>query len=101
MLLLPALFGRFLLLNNPYRVGPLVLAGLVAWLLALVNSVLNRARTQHSAERIATRKRMVAARNYFRAELKKREPQLSDDLYPYMLAFGLGSHVDRWFKSFG
>ncbi len=96
-----ALLSRLLLLNNTYRSGPFVLAGLVVWCLALVNSVMNAARTRQSADRVAARKRLVAARNFFRAELKKREPQLSDSWYPYMLAFGLGSHVDRWFKAFG
>lgn len=95
------LYGRIMLFENGLRVGPLVLAGLAVWLLALINSVMNAARTQQSAERIAARKRMVAARNFFRDELKKRDPQLSDQWYPYMLAFGLGSHVDRWFKAFG
>ncbi|MEP6834293.1 MAG: hypothetical protein ABJB74_12935 [Gemmatimonas sp.] len=101
VLMMPYLFGRFVLLNNTYITGPLVLAGLVVFLLALVNSLMNAACTQQSVDRIAVRKRMVAARNFFRAELKKREPQLSDEWYPYMLAFGLGSHVDRWFKAFG
>lgn len=96
-----AVFGRTLIFNDTYRTGPLVLAGLVVWLLALVNSVGNGARTQQSSERIATRKRMVAARNFFRRELATPQPQLRDAWYPYMLAFGLGSHVDRWFKSFG
>ena len=54
-----------------------------------------------SADRIAVRKRLVGARNFFRAELSKPSPQLVDAWYPYMLAFGLGSHVDRWFKAFG
>lgn len=95
------LMGRQLLLDNPYRTGPLVLAGLVVWLIALFNSIGNGARIVQSAERIAARKRLVAARNFFRAELSRSEPRLRDAWYPYMLAFGLGPHVDRWFKAFG
>jgi len=95
------LIGRHLLLENTYRTGALVLAGLVVWLLALFNSLGNGARIVQSTERIAARKRLVAARNYFRAELSRSEPRLRDAWYPYMLAFGLGPHVDRWFKAFG
>ncbi len=96
-----AVFSRILLLENAYRTGAFVLAGLVVWLVALANSVSNGGRMAQSADRIAVRKRLVGARNFFRAELSKPSPQLVDAWYPYMLAFGLGSHVDRWFKAFG
>ena len=95
------LLARNLLLDGEHRTSALVLAGLAAWVLALANSVANGARTVQSAERLAKRQRLAAARRFFQNELAKPQPQLQDAWYPYMLAFGLGSHVDRWFKSFG
>jgi uncharacterized membrane protein YgcG len=94
-------FARNLLLADPYRTGAFTLAGLAVWVLVLANSVANGARSTQSPERLAKRRQLAAARRYFQAELAKPEPQLKDAWYPYMLAFGLGSHVDRWFKSFG
>lgn len=93
--------ARNLLLADSYRTGAFTLAGLAVWVLALANSVANGARSTQSSERLAKRRQLAAARRFFQDELAKSEPQLKDAWYPYMLAFGLGSHVDRWFKSFG
>ena len=91
----------WLLFTGKWQLGALPLAGLVVWMLALYNSVTNGARSQHSARYTAFRKQLAAGREYFRRELRKAEPQLQQEWYPHMLAFGLGPHVDRWFKSFG
>lgn len=93
--------GWFLLYEGRFRVGPLVLAGLTVWAVAIVNSIFNIARSRQSAERIAVRKRLTAAREYFRDELAKQQPQLRDEWFPYLIAFGLGRHVDKWFRAFG
>ncbi|MBL0173292.1 MAG: DUF2207 domain-containing protein [Gemmatimonadaceae bacterium] len=90
-----------LLAQGYERVGVLVLAGLTVWCIALANSVLNVARSRHSAPRIALRKQLTAARNYFRAQLATRQPQLQDAWFPYLIAFGLGRHIDKWFRAFG
>lgn len=95
------LLARHLLLADAYRTGAFTLAGLGVWVLVLANSVGNGARTTQSSERLAKRRHLSAARRFFQDELAKPEPQLKDAWYPYMLAFGLGAHVDRWFKSFG
>ncbi|MEO7966435.1 MAG: hypothetical protein ABIT38_21260, partial [Gemmatimonadaceae bacterium] len=88
-------------LNDDNRAGILVLAGVTILLIAFLNNILNIARSRHPAERIALRKRLAAAREYFRRELRKESPALRDEWYPYFLAFGLGSQVDKWFRSFG
>jgi len=91
----------WLLDTGRHAAGAFTLAGLVVWLLALLQSVLNGARSTQSPERIAFRKRLAAAREYFRVELKQAVPRLREEWYPHLLAFGLGRHVDRWFKAFG
>lgn len=96
-----AVFAARLLISGHFRTGALVLAGLVVWMLALSNSVFNVARSRQSEGRIARRKRLAAAREYFRSELAKPRPALRDEWFPYVLAFGLGRHIDRWFRSFG
>jgi uncharacterized membrane protein YgcG len=95
------IFATMFLAQGRFRVGPFVLAGLVAWLLALANSVLNIARSRHAPERIARRQRLTAARELFRTELAKEQPALRDEWFPWLVAFGLGPHIDRWFDAFG
>jgi hypothetical protein len=96
-----SVFAGVLLVAGQFRAGALVLAGLVVWMLMIANSVFNLARSRQSAGRIARRKSLAAAREYFRAELAKERPSLRDEWFPYALAFGLGGHIDRWFRSFG
>ncbi len=91
----------WLLFTGQWQLGALSLGGLVVLVLALHNSVNNAARSPYSATYTAFRKQLAAGREYFRRELRKAEPQLQQEWYPHMLAFGLGPHVDRWFKSFG
>jgi hypothetical protein len=66
-----------------------------------MNSVMNSARSRQSRERIELRKRLAAARRFFKQELAKPQPALRDEWFPYVVAFGLGSHADRWFRAFG
>jgi hypothetical protein len=76
-------------------------AGIGVWLIAVANSIANIARSRQSPERILVRKRLASARQYFRAELMKKKPQLRDEWFPYLIAFGLGPHIDKWFRAFG
>ena len=78
-----------------------MLAGLTLWVLGLVSSICNQGHSRQSAERIALRKRLAAARAFFREELAKPSPQLNDAWFPYLIAFGLGRHIDKWFRAFG
>ena len=101
LIALVSLFGGLLLIDGRFRTGPFVLAGLTVWMIGIANSVFNLARSRQSTGRIARRKRLAAAREYFREELAKARPELRDEWFPYVLAFGLGRHIDRWFESFG
>lgn len=91
----------WLLIVAPVRVGAVTLVGLTLLCLSFLHSVFNMAMTRQSAERIALRKRLVAAREFFRAELRKPDPALRDEWFAYLIAFGLGRHIDRWFRAFG
>ncbi len=91
----------FVLLKSPFRTGALMLAGMTALLLAIANSVFNVAKTRQSAERIRQRRRLARARDWFQQELREPQPRLRDEWFPYLIAFGLGNHMDKWFRAFG
>jgi uncharacterized membrane protein YgcG len=84
--LLPGLFGCL---------------GLALIPVAAFNSLLNNARSRESAETIRRRQTLAAGRRWLQRELRRPQPALRDDWFPYLLAFGLNSDVDRWFRSFG
>jgi hypothetical protein len=84
--LLPGLFGTLALAVLP---------------LAVWSILLNNARSRESDEAIAKRRTLAAARRLLRKELESANPRLRDEWLPYLLAFGLGTNVDRWFRSFG
>jgi uncharacterized membrane protein YgcG len=69
--------------------------------LAFVNSIFNMMRMREVGESLELRRRLTSARIYFEQELKKPQPNLKDEWFPYLLAFGLGPKIDRWFKSTG
>ncbi len=76
-------------------------AAIATLALALGLSVMDRAATRLSPQRIALRQRLDTARAWFRAELKRPTPALQDAWFPWLIAFGLGRAVDRWFTAFG
>lgn len=76
-------------------------ASLAVLLLAVVFSTLEIAHARDTPERIEARKRLASARRFFLEELRRPEPRLRDEWFPYLLAFGLGPSVDRWFRAFG
>ncbi len=59
------------------------------------------AASKQSSAAIDFRRKLAAVRNYFRAELARPQPQLDDAWFPYVLAFGLGTQAEKWFKAFG
>lgn len=89
-----------LVLGNPVA-GPIFLGGATAFVLALVNSALNAAAARQSATMIARRRELASAREFFAAELARPQPRLRDEWFPYLIAFGLGPQMDRWFRAFG
>lgn len=69
--------------------------------LAVWNSMLNQARTRESDKTLHKRRLLGAGRRLLERELKSPNPRLRDEWLPYLLAFGLGPAVDRWFRAFG
>ena len=72
----------------------------VFFALAVLNLLLSVLRTPDSAARLGFRRTLLSARRYLREQLRSAEPRLRDAWFPYLLAFGLGSNVDRWFRRF-
>lgn len=89
------------LVSGATLAGSAALAGLTALALCAITSVLNQARSREGPERIALRRRLASARAWFARELEREQPRLEDAWFPYLIAFGLGRHMDRWFRAFG
>jgi uncharacterized membrane protein YgcG len=83
------------------QTAPLFLFGLLLLKLAIVNNLFNVAKTRNGPHRIARRKTLVAAREFFKRELEEPRPRLEDGWFPYIVAFGLSSGVERWFRAYG
>jgi uncharacterized membrane protein YgcG len=97
-----ATFALFALLyNERMRTGEYTLAGLCILALGVWNTILNQAKARQSMEYIEKRRRLCAAREYFRRELKSEQPRLRDEWFPWFIAFGLASNMDKWFRAFG
>jgi uncharacterized membrane protein YgcG len=79
----------------PFSIGLLLLR------LGIINNIFNLAKTRDGPKKIARRKLLTAAREFFKRELSSRQPNLDDRWYPYVIAFGLGSKADRWFRAYG
>jgi uncharacterized membrane protein YgcG len=90
-----------LLATGGMQASILALAGATFLMLALANSVFNQARSRENAERIAFRRRLATARAFFINELDRDTPHLKDEWFPYLIAFGLAKHMDKWFAAFG
>jgi len=57
--------------------------------------------TKNGAQKIARRKALASAREYFKRELHKPAPALDDSWFPYVVALGLTTEADRWFRAHG
>ena len=73
----------------------------LCWALALARSLFNLLATREGPESLARRRELTRARDYFAEELRRKEPDLEDGWFPYLLAFGLAPDLDRWFRRFG
>jgi uncharacterized membrane protein YgcG len=91
----------FLVVTGVSLASTLTLSGLTLLFLALANSVFNQARSRENQERIAFRRRLATARGFFVEELRRDQPRLKDAWFPYLIAFGLGKQMDKWFHAFG
>jgi len=84
-----------------FRFGVFMLAGIVLFSLAAIRAILTAAMSSDAGGRLERRRRLAAAREWFARELRRPDPALEDSWFPYLLAFGLGANVDRWFHAFG
>lgn len=79
----------------------IVVVGSMLLRLAVVAGIFFIAKTRSGPRRIARRKSLASARRYFAAELDRPAPRLQDEWFPYVVAFGLTSEADQWFKAHG
>ncbi len=101
ILLVSASGVLYFLLTGALRAGTAALAGATLLCMAMVQGTLAMARSRQGSDKILFRKKLAAAREWFRQELARPAPRLRDEWYPYLLAFGLGPEVDRWFRAYG
>ena len=101
ILLILAIPAILLLRVIGFRFNTFMLSGLVLVALAAIRSIFNQAMSRDAGDRLENRRRLNAAREYFARELHRPNPSLEDAWFPYLLAFGLGTNVDRWFHAFG
>jgi hypothetical protein len=73
-----------------------IIGALVAWALCIASTSINGMKSRQTSDAIAFRKRLAAGRMYFMQELNKAKPDLEDEWYPWLLAFGLGKQMDAW-----
>lgn len=74
----------------------LMVVASVALSLWVTNFSIRGMKSRPSRAAVALRKKLTAARAFFSAELRRPQPALRDDWYPWVLAFGLGEQADAW-----
>jgi uncharacterized membrane protein YgcG len=87
----------------------LVLSGISAQLVSAlailcgsgIYASLHFAKTRDSRKGVALSRNLTAARTYLARELRKENPALRDEWFPYLLAFGLGPFIDTWSRRYG
>ncbi|HET9794062.1 MAG TPA: DUF2207 domain-containing protein [Thermoanaerobaculia bacterium] len=84
----------------PAGYSPTLFAAFTAMTVMYVSSAFHMAMSRDGAARMDARRKIVTARRWFALQLKQPHPALEDSWFPYLLALGLGSGVDRWSKSF-
>ncbi len=91
----------FLVALAPFKPSALLVVSGAIFCFGLCRFILTLAKTRERPEAIALRRDLAAAREFFAIELQKRDPQLQDAWVPYLIALGLASDMDRWFRAFG
>ena len=79
----------------------LMTTGLFFFAVAIIHNIISLAKTRDTAEGVLLCQQLTAARKYFEYELQKAKPALDDSWFPYLMAFGLGNQLDRWFGRYG
>jgi hypothetical protein len=91
-----ATFLWFYAATDVVQVSPAFVIAVAAIALAVTITSINAMTSRQQSDGIAFRKRLAAGRRFFVNELGKDDPDLRDEWFPWLLAFGLGSQVDRW-----
>jgi hypothetical protein len=96
-----ALGAAALVWGTGIRPSAFLLGAFILFVFGLCRLILTIARTRHQAAAVAMRRDLASARRFFMNELRRPEPRLRDEWAPYLIALGLGPHLDRWFRAFG
>jgi hypothetical protein len=75
--------------------GMTVLA-IVLLAVALTHASITALKSRQRRQGMALRKRLAAGREFFISELRKAQPALRDEWYPWLVAFGLAKQMDDW-----
>jgi hypothetical protein len=75
---------------------PGFVTGVTAMALAVLFATAASMRSRQRREGVAFRQNLTAARAFFERELAAERPALKDEWFPWLLAFGLGKHMDDW-----
>ena len=75
---------------------PLTVVGLVCVALACIHSAIGALKSRRHRAALAFRKTLTAGRAYFSDELRKNQPALRDEWYPWLLAFELTPEMNAW-----
>ncbi|HWC65627.1 MAG TPA: DUF2207 domain-containing protein [Thermoanaerobaculia bacterium] len=96
------LLGPWIIVGRvmPADYSPTTFAAITCMTLMYVSSAFHMAMSRDGTARMEARRRIATARRWFREQLRQPRPALEDAWFPWMLALGLGSGVDRWSKSF-
>jgi hypothetical protein len=78
------------------EVSTVFVSAIVTLALAVTAAAVDAMMSRQRRAGIAFRKTLAAGRQFFIAELRKAQPALRDEWFPWLMAFGLGPHVDQW-----
>ena len=83
-----------------FGVSSLLTCGISILFSSAIYTIFYSSKTRDSSEGVQLCQKLAGARSFFQQELKKKQPAIRDEWFPYLLAFGLGHAVDSWSKQF-